>query len=116
MSVLGQHNLANVNIVPQVIQWAMVAVGALMVIAVYLLHSHGLLKRSQIEAPTKYQAATQNHQQTASRSQEQAREPKRTHKSFWRPNVTHVTHNLAPVGASIQDAARNLRSRRFSVA
>ena len=96
----------------------MVAVGALMIIAVYLLHSHGLLKRSHIEAPSKYQTATQSQQQQQTvRSQENAREPKRPHKTFWRPNVAaHVTHNLAPVGASIQDAARNLRSRRFSVA
>ena len=97
----------------------MVAVGALMVVAVYLLHSHGLLKRSHIEAPpTKYQtaAATQNHrqqqQQTARSPEHSAREPKRPHgiKTLWRPNVA------AHVGASIQDTARNLRSRRFSVA
>ena len=89
----------------------MVAVGALMVMAVYLVHTHGLFTRRHIEAPTKHQ----NHQQPTARPQEDdARERKRSYcNTLWRPNMTH---NLAPVGASIQDAARNLRSRRFSVA
>ena len=83
----------------------MVAVGALMVIVVYLLHTHSLLKRSHLEAPTKALAAA-----ATSSHQERSQEPKRPHsKTLWRPNMPHV-------GASIQDTARNLRSRRFSVA
>ena len=93
----------------QVIQWTMVVLGALMIIVAHLLNSWGILQRNDIEAPNEYQMSIVEHRQE---------DLKRNRKIYWRPNVAHMTRDLAPVGAGIRRASGQAwqRARRFSVA
>ena len=93
----------------QVIQWTMVVLGALMIIVAHLLNSWGILQRNDIEAPNEYQMSIVEHKRE---------DLKRNRKIYWRPNVAHMTRDLAPVGAGIRRASGQAwqRARRFSVA
>ena len=97
----------------QVMQWAMVSVGALLMVAAFLVHSRGQWeKRREKGNPAKKQRVTQTEMQQQTELSKQSR------RAFWRPNVAHVSRNLSPAAnaSTIHDAARNLRARRFSVA
>ena len=81
--------------------------GALLIIVTYLLNSWGILQRDDIESPTDIPASIVEHKQE---------DLKRNRKIYWRPNVAHMTRDLAPVGNGILEATQNFRARRFSVA
>ena len=85
----------------------MVGLGALMIIVAHLLNSWGILQRDDIETAPEYPASIVDHKQE---------DLKRNRKIYWRPNVAHMTRDLAPVGNGILAATQNLRARRFSVA
>ena len=85
----------------------MVALGALLIIVAYLLNSWGILQKDDLEAPSEFPTSIVDHKQE---------DIKRNRKIYWRPNVAHMTRDLAPVGAGILQATENLRARRFSVA
>ena len=87
----------------------MVVLGALMIIVAHLLNSWGILQRNDIEAPNEYQMSIVEHKRE---------DLKRNRKIYWRPNVAHMTRDLAPVGAGIRRASGQAwqRARRFSVA
>ena len=85
----------------------MVVVGALLIVVAHVLNAWGILQKDDIKETDEIPTSIVGHRQE---------DIKKNKKIYWRPNVAHITRDLAPVGNGILQATQNFKDRRFSVA